>query len=167
MKKIFNGSMLLDGKRARVKAVVTDENGYISITGEVTPYKCRTPHICGCCHEEIAKAFPKLRKFLPLHLVDIYTNLPMHAYRNASYFIVNGKYESAKSILNATNEQMAELVALVNYGLHKKTRFGVRSLDESAQELFDTWCEKLGIRNNLTNLMNELYNYIGKYTYEY
>lgn len=40
----------------------------------------------GCCHEDIAKAFPKLAELIPWHLADD-TGAPMHYAENARYWL--------------------------------------------------------------------------------
>src|SRR5260370_33599525 len=53
---------------------------YFSMTGEI--YLAGGPlESCGCPHDEIAEAFPELRRFIPLHLSDE-NGEPMHAVEN-------------------------------------------------------------------------------------
>ena len=49
----------------------------------------------GCCHEEIAKHFPELRKFIPLHLCN-YLGMPMYPEANGQYFVNEGKEKATE-----------------------------------------------------------------------
>lgn len=49
----------------------------------------------GCCHEEIAKHFPELRKFIPLHLCN-YLGMPMYPEANGQYFMKEGKEKAVE-----------------------------------------------------------------------
>ena len=49
----------------------------------------------GCCHEEIAKHFPELRKFIPLHLCN-YLGMPMYPEANGQYFVNEGKEKAVE-----------------------------------------------------------------------
>lgn len=49
----------------------------------------------GCCHEEIAKHFPELRKFIPLHLCN-YLGMPMYPEANGQYFVAEGKEKATE-----------------------------------------------------------------------
>lgn len=118
MKKVFNSTTTYNGKPARIACTVTDKDGYISITGELTPYRCRTPHVAGCCHDEISKAFPKLRPFLWLHLVNLDGSV-MHELENSLYMIANDDEKAAQSVLHCTDDEINELSALVHNGLHR------------------------------------------------
>ena len=57
MKKVLSTKYMYEGKQARITCIIEDINGYISITGAITPYRCRSAHVCGCIHDEIIKAF--------------------------------------------------------------------------------------------------------------
>jgi len=159
MKKILTGAFLLNGKKARIVCTLRDTDGYISITGCVFPYRCKTAHIAGCCHEEIVKAFPKLKKFINLHLNDCETGLPMHCYSNALFHLVNGKSEYTKEMLQLTDRELLELSALAEYGLHKKHNSWGVSCDKQAEELFSNTCRKMGVETRLRKQMEEFYKY--------
>ena len=160
MKKILRSTFLLYGQRARIICVIQDIDGYISITGSVFPYKCKTAHFCGCCHEYIVKAFPKLKKYINLHLNDCKTALPMHCYSNALYHLMNGKPEYTKDSLQLTDRELLELQALVNYGLHKSYKYGIWCCDQQAQDLFANTCRKMGIEDRLRKQMADFYDYV-------
>lgn len=49
----------------------------------------------GCCHEEIAKHFPELRKFLHLHLCN-YLGMPTYPEANGQYFVAEGKEKATE-----------------------------------------------------------------------
>lgn len=151
MKKILNGTTKYNGKPARIKATITDENGYISITGEITPHRCRKPHAFGCVHEEIAKAFPKLQPFMWLHLVNLDGSV-MHEVANTLYFLANDDTEAAQKHLHCTDEEILRLSAFVRYGLHReKTVFNYGETGKKAYhvtgdgvQLFERELKKYG-----------------------
>lgn len=85
-----------------VTAKLADEckNGHcdFSITGEIVRIARNGRRVMvggGCCHEEIAKHFPKLRKFLPLHLCN-YKGMPMYPVENGQYFVNEGKEKAVE-----------------------------------------------------------------------
>ena len=160
MKKILHGTFLLDGETARINRTIRDVDGYVSITAEIYPYRCGTPRIAGCCHEYIVKAFPKLKKYINLHLNDCETALPMHCYSNALYWIVNGQSEHAKESLQLTDRELMELQALAEYGLHKKHNSWGISCDKQAEEIFANECRKMGVETRLRKQMDEFYKYV-------
>lgn len=49
----------------------------------------------GCCHDEIAKHFPELRKFIPLHLCN-YLGMPMYPEANGQYFVNEDKEKATE-----------------------------------------------------------------------
>ena len=62
-------------------------NGHntFSITGSIKANRCRNDQMGGCIHDEIAKHFPKLQKYIKWHLVS--TDGPMHYIANTIYFL--------------------------------------------------------------------------------
>lgn len=49
----------------------------------------------GCCHEEIAKHFPELQKYIPLHLCN-YLGMPTYPEANGQYFMKEGKEKAVE-----------------------------------------------------------------------
>lgn len=62
----------------------------------------------GCIHEEILKHFPKLKKFVNLHLCDCY-GAPMYAVENGYYFMHKDGKEAGKKYLRLTDEEAEQL----------------------------------------------------------
>lgn len=78
-----------------------------SITGTLQQKKGngRFLHIGhGCIHEEILKAFPKLKMFVDLHLCD-WRGTPLYPVENGYYFLQKDK-KQAKEYLRVTDEEM-------------------------------------------------------------
>lgn len=85
-----------------VTAKLADEckNGHcdFSITGDIVRIARNGRRIWaggGCCHEAIAKRFPELRKFIPLHLCN-YLGMPMYPEANGQYFMKEGKEKATE-----------------------------------------------------------------------
>ena len=58
---------------------LSGQKAYFSITAVISG---NGP--CGCIHDEIAKHFPDLACWFPMHLSDV-DGIPMHSYENALY----------------------------------------------------------------------------------
>lgn len=165
MKKILNGKTLYYGKPARIKATITDENGYISITGELTPYRCRTAHVFGCIHEEIEKAFPALKPYIWLHLVNLDGSV-MHEIANTLYFLANDDTKAAQKHLHCTDDEILRLSAFVRYGLHReKTVYNYGETGEKAYhitgdgvQLFEKELKKYNFASRRKAAINNFYN---------
>lgn len=158
MKKILNGSYIEHGKRNRVTCTITDERGYISITGEVTPYRCRTPHICGCVHDHIAKAFPQLRPYLHLHLTNKDGSRAFWC-ENALYYLANNDTPAARYCLNCTDAEMRELDALVRYGLHKEHHSWGYNVEGQGKELFAKAVANMGLQERNKQAYNNFLSF--------
>lgn len=169
MKKIFNATMNYNGKPARIACTVTDKDGYISITGELTPYRCRTPHVCGCIHEEISKAFPKLRPFLWLHCVNLDGSVT-YEIENSLYMIANDDEKAAQSVLHCTDDEILELSALVHNGLHrsptwwgyKDNRQGYEVKGEDSRRVYAEKLESFNLRARRLQAIGDFYEFLSK-----
>jgi len=80
-------------------------NGHedFSITGE-TRVKGKI-ETCGCIHEEIAKYFPELKKFISLHLCN-YDGTPMYAIANGFYFLKEGMFATLQETFRCTEDEI-------------------------------------------------------------
>lgn len=87
--------------RVNVSAKLADEckNGHsdFSVTADV--YSIKSPgrprlECCGCCHEEVAKAFPELKPVIALHLCN-HLGQPMHPVENSMYFLKESAQKGA------------------------------------------------------------------------
>lgn len=109
-KKQFGPVFYTEGKH-NLKIIATvrhdDEcgNGHnsFSITAEITTVHGRD-YMGGCCHDEVAKHFPKLAPFIKWHLTS--TDGPMHYVANTLYWLgysgwCDGKIGSPPNLVNA------------------------------------------------------------------
>ena len=164
MKKKIQGTCEWWGKPARVICTITDERGYISITADIIPYRCRTPHCCGCCHNEVAKAFPKLRKFLWLHLKSTKTFTDDYYIENTLYHLMNGNIAHVQETLHLTDAEMFEICAFVNYGLHKIPHKGYDGVyytaSDNTKEVFAKGIEKYNIPQRCKDAVQEFYKFV-------
>lgn len=76
---------------------IGDGKPYFAITGSIIAKRYRNPYACGCLHEEILKAWPKLKFFVDLHLSSQY-GFPTYMFENG-WFHAGG---SAKEFPNAS-----------------------------------------------------------------
>lgn len=161
MLKYLHGHVDYCGSRARIKCKITDKDGYIAITGEIIPYKCRTPHCFGRIHEYIAKAFPKLKPWLWLHLKNS-DGSESWWLENALYHIANGNEEAAQNILRCTDAEMFELSALVRYGLHKEYHAYSKyySCGKDAQRVFNSYIERMGLQTKIANAYKDFLEFV-------
>ena len=101
-----------DGGKFRVNAEVflgdecRNKHCDFSFTGTVKRDRGVTV-ACGAIHDEIALAFPELKKFLPLHMCN-YLGHPVYAVENGQYFIREGKRQ-AMNYLRITEEEYEKL----------------------------------------------------------
>jgi hypothetical protein len=62
----------------------------------------------GCIHEIIAKHFPELKKFIPLHLCA-HEGTPMYPEANGMFFLKEKGKEAAKDYLRCTDDEIEKL----------------------------------------------------------
>lgn len=62
----------------------------------------------GCCHDEVAKHFPELAKFIPLHCCNHY-GAPMYPVANGIYHIRKGGMFAAMEYLRISEQECVEL----------------------------------------------------------
>lgn len=62
----------------------------------------------GCCHDEVAKHFPELAKFIPLHCSNHY-GAPMCPVANGIYHIIKGGMSVAMEYLRISEQECVEL----------------------------------------------------------
>lgn len=62
----------------------------------------------GCCHDEVAKHFPELAKFIPLHCSNHY-GAPMCPVANGIYHIIKGGMSVAMKYLRISEQECVEL----------------------------------------------------------
>ncbi len=80
-----------------VSITLNDEckNGHQDFHATADIYEAGKPHTdrnmicCGCCHEEILKAFPQFKIFVALHGCD-YEGIPTYAVENGFYHLTRG-----------------------------------------------------------------------------
>ncbi len=75
-----------------VTAEVHGQPPYFAVTGDIYNKSVRTRNgdgtqACGCLHAEAAKAWPKIKPIIALHLSDSETGEPMHAEANGYYWL--------------------------------------------------------------------------------
>lgn len=165
MKKTLKGVTNYCGKPARITCKITDERGYISITGELTPYRCRTPYVCGCMHNEIVKVFPELRPFIWLHLVNISDGSVSREIASSLFMLANDDEKAAQNMLHCTDNELRELSALVHYGLHRSHAWYRYDNDKKAYEvngadsvrIYTARLESFGLRARRLQAIKEFY----------
>ena len=167
MKKILKGKVIYYGQPARITAKITDVDGYISITGEIIPYRCKTVHCCGCLHDYIVEAFQGLRPFIWLHLVNLDGSV-MHEVENSLYMLANDDIEAAKVMLHATDAEIQDLYNLVYYGLHReKTWWGYKDnktgyhVKGDGVRVYAAQLAKLNLKERRLRAIDEFYKYLG------
>lgn len=107
--------------------------------------------MAGCCHEQIAVAFPELRPFIDLHLCDA-KGAPMYAQGNGFYHLRNSSKEVTMQYLRITQQEYnrffheAEDQLYFTYLLQtmgiparwkEEARAAIRQLEELAGEQFE------------------------------
>lgn len=169
MKKKLFSKIDYCGRPGRIVCEVTNEGGYISITGEIIPYRCRTAHICGCIHKEIEAAFPDLAPFMWLHLVNVDGSV-MHEVSNSLYFLANDDVTRAKNYLHASDDEINGLYNFVCLNL-KRSKMSWKYddinaaysiTDENDIKAYTGMLEKLNLRSRRINAINDFYGVLSR-----
>lgn len=156
MKKFLNGTVRYNGKPARIIAKITDERGYISITADLIPYRCKTVHACGCLHDEIIRAFPKLRPYIWLHLYNL-DGTKSYQVENSLYHLFNNDIDGARNELNCTDQEIRDLAALAEFGLHKTRKSYGYTYDKNALSVYENAVNKLNLVRRHKAQINRFY----------
>lgn len=94
----------------------------------------------GCCHDEIAKYFPEVAKFIPLHLADE-QGRPMYYVENAVYFFKEEGVKKGAEHLNIDEEtanKMWDRIKVLDDSDRKEFKTNVERI-YSEFGLFDKW----------------------------
>lgn len=73
----------------------------------------------GCCHDEVAKHFPELAKFIPLHCSNHY-GAPMYPVKNGIYHIKNSDKSVAIEYLRISDKEYSKLSEAVDDEMYFK-----------------------------------------------
>lgn len=73
----------------------------------------------GCCHDEVAKHFPELAKFISLHLCNHY-GAPMYPVENGTYHIKNSDKSVAIEYLRISDKEYSKLSEAVDDEMYFK-----------------------------------------------
>ena len=90
MKKTFKGN--------NFTATFTDENGYFSLTGNVSS-------VSGAIGDKLIKIDPRFKLMEDMHLSNAETGEPMHSWQNANYFIKKGNLNAFKNQLRHCQDE--------------------------------------------------------------
>lgn len=93
-----------------------------SITADIRrKNKCGTygEYMGGCCHNEVAKHFPELAKFISLHLCNHY-GAPMYPVENGTYHIKNSDKSVAIEYLRISDKEYSKLSEAVDDEMYFK-----------------------------------------------
>lgn len=93
-----------------------------SVTADIRrKNKCGTygEYMGGCCHNEVAKHFPELAKFISLHLCNHY-GAPMYPVENGTYHIKNSDKSVAIEYLRISDKEYSKLSEAVDDELYFK-----------------------------------------------
>lgn len=123
---IYKTSRTLPHKKIDVNIRLNDEckNGHadFAITGTVYEKDKRGDWkwtSCGCCHDEILKAFKEFKPFIDLHLSD-QNGAPMYAVGNGIYHLRNSSKETAMNYIRCTEEEYNVLIEQAEDDLYFK-----------------------------------------------
>lgn len=76
-------------------------------------------YLGGCCHDEVAKHFPELAKFISLHLCNHY-GAPMYPVENGTYHIKNSDKSVAIEYLRISDKEYSKLSEAVDDKMYFK-----------------------------------------------
>lgn len=76
-------------------------------------------YLGGCCHNEVAKHFPELAKFISLHLCNHY-GAPMYQVENGTYHIKNSDKSVAIEYLRISDKEYSKLSEAVDDEMYFK-----------------------------------------------
>lgn len=127
MKQTFRGN--------KFTATFTDENGYYSLTG----------HVYGASGAVGAQLVELDSLFAPLellHLCDVETGAPMHAWANAEYYARQGQNGAAAAALHLDVENKQELV-LVQSFIDELLQGTPEALEEIKANIAHIWEERI------------------------
>ena len=107
----YNATKIINGYKIDVKVRLDDDcrNGHADFGITATIYEKDKYGVwkwcmAGCCHEQIAVAFPELCPFIALHLCDA-KGAPMYAQGNGFYHLRNSSKEVTMSELRITQQE--------------------------------------------------------------
>lgn len=154
----YNVTKIINGYKIDVKVRLDDEcrNGHADFAITATIYEKDKYGVwkwcmAGCCHEQIAVAFPELRPFIDLHLCDA-KGAPMYAQGNGFYHLRNSSKEVTMQYLRITQQEYnrflheAEDQLYFTYLLQcmgiparweEEARTAIRQLEELSGEQFE------------------------------
>lgn len=127
--KTFSKTFVEDGCTYKIVATakLNDDchnNHYdFAITGDITRLQKNGRWVDdrgGCIHEDIAKRFPQLKKFIHLHLCN-HLGQPMYPEANGQYHIANSGKQVAMDYLRITEEEYNALSPFIDR--EERTRF--------------------------------------------
>lgn len=93
-----------------------------SVTADIrqkNKYGTYGEYMGGCCHNEVAKHFPELAKFISLHLCNHY-GAPMYPVENGTYHIKNSDKSVAIEYLRISDKEYSKLSEAVDDEMYFK-----------------------------------------------